>query len=429
MNGKGFWVAITLALLVSFGIDLANTMAGGAIDLRNRITGVRLLERGIDPYTYKWTYGQPAELCDVYNNPKLPVSKTTATPALLLLHAPFAALPYRLGEFLWLIAQWLLFLGTGWLWLRACSADLQRMAIAILVTAFSYTAAWRLHAERGQAYVLLAFVFAAWLVLTLDRAWGRHWAVGLLAGFVIALRPPFLLLAPFLALHRRAQLIGMIIGLLVAVGTPMLLHPPCWSEYASAMQTNSDLYRNDINPRPGAQHYPAEIEGASTHLLGQFAVIPFADFSAFAFLKSVGIDHDWLGDEAWSAWPFLLAVAVGFALWLVLTYRRAPEALLAGLAAWMFLADLFLPAFRDSYNDVLILDVIAAGVAIAAAGKIPWTIWPCAIALPAGLMNYLIAPEQPALINLPTAFLTLCAVLFVCFPPRLKPSKNSGVAC
>ena len=42
----------------------------------------------------------------------------TATPALLLLHWPLAMLPYRLAEFLWFPMQWLLLLGTAWLWLR-----------------------------------------------------------------------------------------------------------------------------------------------------------------------------------------------------------------------------------------------------------------------------------------------------------------------
>ena len=40
--------------------------------------------------------------------------------------------------------------------------------MGLFVTGFTYTAAWRLHAERGQAYVLLAFLFACWLTVTLD---------------------------------------------------------------------------------------------------------------------------------------------------------------------------------------------------------------------------------------------------------------------
>jgi len=410
---RWFWIAIGLALAASFIVDLANTNANGAIDLRNRITGVRLLEGGVNPYTYKWHYDDPEIYLDVFNNPnpQVTVSKTTASPALLILHAPLAALPYRDGEFVWLFAQWALLLGTGWLWLRACTADWQRTALAILFTGFTYTAAWRLHAERGQSYVLLAFVFAAWLVLTLDRTWGRHWAVGLIAGALIALRPTFALLMPFMVLHRRAQLIGAVIGLIVCIGVPMLADQSSWTDYYAAMQVNSDLYRNDINPRPGPHHYPPQIEGAPTLLIAKFALIPYADFSAFAFLRWLGVEREWLGDQAWPAWPLLLVVAVGFGLWLALTFRRAPETLLAGLAAWIFLADLFLPAYRNNYNDVLILDVLAAGLVVAA--KLPWAVWPFILALPFGLLVYLLAPEQVAFINFPSALLTVSAVMFM----------------
>ena len=37
------WVMIGVALAVSFVVDFNNTAQGGAIDLRNRITGLRLL--------------------------------------------------------------------------------------------------------------------------------------------------------------------------------------------------------------------------------------------------------------------------------------------------------------------------------------------------------------------------------------------------
>jgi hypothetical protein len=404
-----FWFGVGLLLLVSFGADLANIEDGGAIDLRNRVTGVRLLDAGIDPYHYKWNYGDPDIYCDVYNNPHLPVSKTISTPALLLVHAPLAALNYRTGEFVWLIAQWLLLLGTAALWLRVCAAGWQRAGIAILFTAFTFTAAWRLHAERGQVYVLISFVFAAWLALTLNRTWGRHWAVGIIAGILIAFRPTFALLLPFLALHRRAQLIGAALGLLLAVGGPMLVHAPCWTEYATAMEQNSEIYRNDVNPRPGAQHYPGVIEGTSTRLLAKYAVIPYADFSAFEWLRWLGVEREWLGDKAWPAWPLLLAFALAFGFWLLLTYRRAPEGLLPGLAAWVFLADLFLPAYRDSYNDVMILNVIAAGLVVGT--KFPWAVLPCALALPFGILVYVFVPEQVAAINFPAALLTLSAAL------------------
>lgn len=398
------WVAIGFALLVSFGIDFANTAQGGAIDLRNRITGIRLLENHLDAYHYKWREPEPPEYCDPYNNPRLPVSKTTATPALLMLHLPLAALPYRLAQFLWFLVQWLLLLGTAWLWLRQCTTRRQRWVVALFVTGFTYTAAWRLHAERGQAYVLLLFLLTCWLTATLDPKKGNGFMAGCLAGFLVALRPPFLLLAPFLALHRRGQLPGAIVGLLFGLGLPLPLNPACWSDYFSAMQTHSDLYRNGIDPRPGPQTYPPFIEGVPTDILGNYVNISYADFSVHALLR-------WCGFAPFPALPLLLALVIAFGIWLGLTQKQRVEALLPGLAAWLFLTDLFLPAYRDSYNDVLILDVVALGVITAT--RFPWAAIPCLLALPLGWGVYVFAPTQAWLINLPTLFFTLGAVLFL----------------
>jgi len=398
------WVAVGLVLLVSFSMDWANTAQGGAIDLRNRITGARLLEDGADAYHYKWRKGDPPEYCDPYNNPKLPVSKTTATPALLMLQLPLAALPYRLAQFLWFFAQWLLLLATGWLWLRACATSPTRWLVALFVAGFTYTAAWRLHAERGQAYVLLTFLFACWLTATLDPKRGTGFTAGCIAGFLVALRPPFVLLAPFLALHRRGQLAGAAAGLLLGFGLPLLLNPVGWSDYYSAMQTHSELYRNDVDPRPGPQHYPAEIEGISTDILANYVSIPYADFSAHALLRRLGF-------APFPALPVLLAVAVPFGFWLGLSRGQPAERLLPGLAAWCFLADLFLPAYRDSYNDVLILNVVLLGIVLAK--KFPWAAWPCVLALPLGWAVYAFVPEQAWLIDLPALFLTLGAILFL----------------
>ncbi len=396
----GGWVALGLALLVSFALDFNNNAQGGAIDLRNRITGIRLLENHIDAYHYKWSPSEPKEYCDLYNNPKTLVSKTTATPTLLMLHAPWAVLPYRLGQFLWFFIQWALLLGTTWLWWPHCTTSRQRWLLALFVTGFTYTAAWRLHAERGQAYILLAFVFAAWLTATLDAKRGNGFLTGALGGFLAALRPPFLLILPFLALHRRGQLPGAIVGLLVGIGLPMLWSDSCWNNYFTAMQTQSMLYRTDFAPHY-ALAYPPLIEGVHTLILGYYVPIAFADFSAHAFLR-------WLGCEPFPELPVLLVVVVPFAMWLWLARTLSIPQLLIGLAAWLFIFDLFLPAYRNTYNDVLIINIVA--FALTTTSRIPWAAWPCLIALPLGWLIYAFSPEQAWLINLPTFFFTLGAV-------------------
>jgi hypothetical protein len=328
-----------------------------------------------------------------------------------MLNLPLAALPYRPAQFLWLFAQWALLLGTGWLWVRRCTASWQRWLVALAVTGFTYTAAWRLHAERGQAYVLLAFLFAGWLTATLDRKWGNSFAAGCLAGFLAPLRPPFLLLVPFLALHRRGQLVGAVVGILLGIGLPMLIHPAGWTEYFSAMQMHTELYRNGVDPRPGPQSYPATVEGISTDTLGNYVAIPYADFSVHGMWKALGLEQNPLTGRAIPAWPVLLALVAPFALWLGLSRKIAVEQVLVGVVAWVFIADLFLPAYRDSYNDVLILDVAALGVVTVR--KIPWAVWPCAVALPIGWAIDAFAPEQAWVINLPTALFTVGAVGFV----------------
>src|SRR5665811_986120 len=76
---KGFLISaggvlLLLLLLISMWMDADNSGQGGAIDLRNRITGARIMSDGSDPYIYKWEPGEPAIYCDPYNNPHLPVS-------------------------------------------------------------------------------------------------------------------------------------------------------------------------------------------------------------------------------------------------------------------------------------------------------------------------------------------------------------------
>jgi hypothetical protein len=236
----------------------------------------------------------------------------------------------------------------------------------------------------------------------------------------VALRPPFVLLAPFLALHRRGQLAGAAVGLLLGFGLPLFINSAGWTDYFSAMQTHSELYRQGVDPRPGPQGYPPAIEGIPTDVLGNYAAIPYADFSAHALLRRLGF-------APFSALALLVAVTAPFAFWLWFSRGQAAERLLPGLAAWFFLADLFLPAYRDSYNDVLILDVVCLG--FVAAKEFPWAAWPCVLALPLGWAVYAFAPEQAGLINLPTACFTLGAILFLFLFNNRAGSRKVEAAC
>jgi hypothetical protein len=411
--------ALVLLLIVSFFIDAHNVGQGGAIDLRNRITGARLLANGVNPYTYKWIRSEPEEYCDPYNNPQLKVSKTTATPALLVATMPWSLFPYRNGQYLWFATQWALLLGAGWLCWRRCDDDRQRLLLGALLTGFTYTAAWRLHVERGQSYVLLRFLFAAWLAWTLrpGTGRGRTFLAGLAAGLLITFRPTFAALMPAILWRWRGQLFGTIAGLLVGLGLPLLFSGGIWHDYAAAMQEHSYLYRNAIDSPPGPQVYPPTVEGIPTDLLANFVAIPYADFSLHGLLRA-------LDAEPFPATPILLADLILFGAWSWAMRRRDAGRLLLGLAAWMFLLDLFLPAYRNTYNDVLALNFLGLGV-IVAPRFLPALI-PAALAIAAGVAIYVVAPEQAWLINTPSLFLTLSALAWL-FVPRSAEAKSPAL--
>jgi hypothetical protein len=393
------WSLLVLLALISLGIDWNNVAQGGSIDLRNRVTGTRLLLDHLDPYFYKWHEPEPPEDCDPYNNPQLPVSKTTATPALLLLDLPVAVFPYRTGQFFWFFLQWACLVGASTLWAGILPTEPHRLALAAFATGFTYTAAWRLHAERGQAYVLLLFLFALWLTFTLRGQ--KKFMAGLLAGILAALRPPFLLLLPFLAGRRREQLSGFVVGLLLAVLLPMFFRADIWLKYEHAMQEHSALYRQGIDPAPGPERFPATIENMPTDLLAHYVAIPYADFSVHGLLRALGL-------EPAPAWPPLALVGAASLAWLGWKRAASLELLLAGVTTWLFLLDLTLPAYRNIYNDVLCLNLFAFALLKKPANK--RAIGLLLLTLPAGWAVDYFAPMNDALIDLPSACCTAGAV-------------------
>jgi hypothetical protein len=400
---------LALALLVSFWIDADNAVQGGAIDLRNRITGARLLTAGIDPYTYKWVRSDEAIYCDPYNNPHMTVSKTTSTPALLALSWPWALLPYRSAQSLWFVTQWALLLGAGGLWWRAARKGWPRALVAVTWTAFTFGAGWRLHAERGQSYILLTFLLAFWLAGTLRAGRGWSFAAGFAAGLLAVSRPPCLLILPVLAWRRRDQIPGMGAAIGLGVVLPMLCLSSAWPDYAQGMAQQSFYYLHALNPRPGPQAFPPVIEFLPTTVLAYYVPIAYSDASVHVVLRALGL-------EPVSGLLVFLVGAILFGAWSAWALRRRDlPRLLLGLAAWMYLLDFFLPAYRNSYNDVLALNFLALGVLVAP------RFWPplvsSALGMAAGLYVYLVSPEEVWQIDLPAMLFALSALLYL-FKPR-----------
>jgi hypothetical protein len=339
------------------------------------------------------------------------MTKTTVTPAMLVFYMPLAALPYRPAQMVWLIVQWLMLLGSGWLWCRRSGTPLSAWMMALFFVGFTYTPAWRWEAERGQIYELLSFLFACWLFAMRSPQRGGDFYMGCLAGILIALRPPFFLLFLFLALHRRSQLMGAIFGSLLGLAIPMLILPSCWTDYLAAMQTNSEYYRNGLNPARGSVTFPPIIEGTPSSLLGQMMGFPFYDITLYAVFRRVGLSPI-------PVFPVLATVGALYLLWLY-TWRARPALdLLPGLAGWLFLVDLFLPITRYGYDDLAIINV--ALCSMATAKNVPLTAWICLLTLPLAWALYFV--KTPLFLASPASLFSIGAVVSLFdLPPRKSP--------
>ena len=255
----GALALLILALVVSahmIVMDLRNTLLYGGTDMRGHVVGARLLARGLDPYNYLWTPGDPQQLLD-------PVDfRVTLTPALLWMYAQVADLPYTTLRYAWFVGQWsILFVSLAVLArVNSASKALVLFSAAVLVTAAN--PAWRLHVERGQLYVVwLAMLTAAYAFASRKTTRGELIAGGLI-GMAVCMRPPLaLLIIPMLLLRRQrlAYASGTATVLFIAFFL-VVARPTAWTSYLSTMLSTKSQNYQGATERPEIS-YPATIEG------------------------------------------------------------------------------------------------------------------------------------------------------------------------
>lgn len=352
-----FTIFMIVALLAVWGFiqDALNTARGGSIDLRNRITGVRLAAEHRDPYFYKWTRTEDDRFCDLFNSPSSPVSHTTVTPVTLTAFLPFKNLNYRLTQGLWFLIQYAS-LGLGfYAWARR-SPRADWLWGGLLTCLFCLSPHWRLHLDRGQSYVLYAALFLALI------HWGQQPGKrgpsleGLTASLLTLLRPTYgILLGVSAARRKTTALLAAATGLVVWALLPVLLAGvSIWQNYFKAMAIHARLYLEQTK-LPPARFTPNEvIEGIPLDTLGGFARIPFADTSLYKLVSFQLQPSLLLG-----TWAILAALS-GFLL-----MRRGETGTPRfwwALSAWIVIGDYLLPAYRYPYNHILLWPLLLLGL-------------------------------------------------------------------
>lgn len=233
-------ILLVVSLVISarsFIIDMNKTMQTGGVDLRDRVVAARVLLEGMDPYRFKWSEEYPETLLAPLDNPQLPVTRASFTPTVIMLHTPFAKLPYSLQRNLWFFAQWILLILSIFLFAKTTRSKYKARIIWIIGLFISATSMWRFHVERGQIYILYVFLITLSYYIYVNKWKYSHYLGGFILGFTASLRPTLVVMAiPMLLLKQRRMLIGIIMGALAGVLLcSAIFGVSLWSSYSSSL--------------------------------------------------------------------------------------------------------------------------------------------------------------------------------------------------
>ena len=209
----GHWTRIQKILLISllilslhsFVVSLGDAKQYAGVDLRNKVVGARYLLAGLDPYAIKWNLPSEWFLDPHQKYPGL--SRTTATPLVLMAYCPLAWLPYPTQRIIWVWIEWFTMILCIVVLMRIAPMGMARfifLVFALLFFASGYF--WRLHVESGQYYILLTFILSLAVVLDMKQ---KSVIAIILLGLLSILRPTFLIIIPLLLCMRRWKASGI----------------------------------------------------------------------------------------------------------------------------------------------------------------------------------------------------------------------------
>jgi hypothetical protein len=348
-----------LIAAVCLSFDTMNTLKYGAIDLRNRVVGARLLLKGEDPYYFKWDNDTPeyyVDARDFFND--LPVSRVTVTPSFLLLHAPFAGIPYKTQQILWAIFQWMMLIFIIVIFTKITDSEIRSKIIwiiGLLLIAGSFF--WRLYIEKRQLYIFYVFLIVlAYWISKKDFKYNLLIA-GIILGFTLSLRPPVILMCiPFLIYRKWKVIVGGIIGIITGISSSFIIADfSVWQNYFSAMKIQELFHLGIIKPSIGLHPNFNMIEGVKNSVIS--GNLPMIDSSFQEILRrylNIQVQSNIL-------WISLIIPILFFSIFL---FRKRKQEISIEMIFFIgltlvFLSEFFLPAARLSYNNVIWLPLLS----------------------------------------------------------------------
>ena len=344
------------ALCISF--DTVNTLKYGAIDLRNRVVGTRVLLDGKDPYFFKWDDNTPeyfVDARDIYSN--FPMSRLTVPPSVLLLHSPFASIPYKTQQILWAFIQWILLLVSILLLADIARSKIQKKIIWIVGLLFiAGSFFWRMHVSIGQNYILYTFLIILSFWLAKQKFKTHYFLSGFILGITTAFRFPVLLFAiPFLIQKKWRIITGGITGIIIVFSSTFFVaNIGIWKSYFASLKFHEQFHLSILEPIYGL-HPNSVIDGIKNAVFS--ANLPRAD-SSFQdiFRRYLNIK---VHSQTLEISLIIILIVIIFFLYKNRSEKKSMEYLFFVGVALIFISEYFLPAARLSYNNVIWLPLLS----------------------------------------------------------------------
>lgn len=245
----------------------------GGIDLRARVVGARLLHTNESPYFFKWTpaYSDRLLMFKEINEADRSVNGVTQAPGFLYFQSLFNNLPFRTIQLAWSLCQYILIGYIFYFFLFKLNDPVRNKFLPFVVGAFFFLASaiWFISIERGQAYVLFAFVFCMLYQFYLKEKPFAYFLAGAVVAVTAYCRPNFLIfLLPLLIAFNRWTIAGFI-----AAAIPLAihgwLHIDLWKDYNNAMAIYTGTKAMPHITQHTAIQYPAFIEGIAEDLISK----------------------------------------------------------------------------------------------------------------------------------------------------------------
>ncbi|HLK29922.1 MAG TPA: glycosyltransferase 87 family protein [Puia sp.] len=237
---------VAISFLLVLAKSFYYTEKYGGVDLRHHVIASRLLATDHSPYLYKPEVSDGDFLLEGHRSIHKIGNGTTVTPSMLFILHPLSLLPYKTIRMIWLFVQFILLTAILFIAIRS-SNDSSKYFIPLSITIAGIVCsdAFFMHIERGQVYILYAFLIALSYAFFKSKNKYGYLISGIIIGILIFIRPLIVVFpVAFILIREKKWIYGCAIGIIAGFILFVLPKPALWKDYFTAMRSIAEEYTN-----------------------------------------------------------------------------------------------------------------------------------------------------------------------------------------